>query len=73
MHSFPILMIFIPPERNNKSMVNQIVDPTISYIRNMENIRKVNPRMVVYSGPAFLEQILTCFSELRMTYDLMYL
>ena len=29
MHSFPILMIFILPERNNKSMVNQIVDPTI--------------------------------------------
>ena len=29
--------------------------------------------MAVYSGPAFLEQILTCFSELRMAYDLMYL
>lgn len=41
--------------------------------RNMENMRKVNPRMAVYSGPAFLEQILTCFSELRMAYDLMYL
>ena len=39
----------------------------------MENMRKVNPRMAVYSGPTFLEQILTCFSELRMAYDLMYL
>ena len=49
MHSFPILMIFIPPERNNKSMVNQIVDPTISYIRNMENIRKGHLRKFYFS------------------------